>query len=375
MKTILPLTTTAFVAATMISTLHAEPTVSESFDYELGTQVAGQGNAIDGWLGSWQTSGGTDQAFETVVEGQTFGDLVVAGNASQRSVRSGLQAMSREISLEAQTALTADDSTMWFSVLMTPTGGNGFAVNSYGTLIFGDASLSSGSGVSAAPIAAGGNAVGVSFAGTGLPAGDPGRGLFENMRIQGVTYAGGVLTQEGATVVGADTSLVVGSVDWAENGTDDTLNLYLFTDLTTALPDPFVTMLVDLDQSTFNVVSIGDGQTSIFDEIRFGLSLTDVLGDLPSPQGLEIVDLSYDDTTEPGNILLSVTFTSEVGKTYIAYGAYNLDLPLTESFDLNDAIVGEEGTTTFMVDFDQLALSKTSPRFFVAISENAPVPE
>ena len=372
MKTTLSLTSAAFVAATMVSSLRAVPIVSESFDYEIATTVVGQGAAADGWFGAWTGGGGSDQGLETVTEGLVFGDLVSTGGASQRSTRLGTQTMNRQISAAAQTALTADGVTMWFSVLMAPTGpgGDGFAANSFGTLVLGDASLTGASGSSAAPIAAGGNALGVSFASTALPAGDPGRALFENMKIQGVTYSGGVLTQEGVTDVGEGISLVVGSVDWAEVGTEDTLRLYLITDLSAPLPDPFVTMVVDLDQSNFNIVSIGDSQTSIFDELRFGLSLTDVLGDLPSSEELMIVDVSYDNISDPENVLMSVTFTSVVGKTYVAYGANSLNGPITSGIELNNSIDGEEGTTTYVIDFNELNLNKEAPKFFVGIAEN-----
>ena len=77
----------------------------------------------------------------TSTAGQNFGDLQVTGLAAQRPTRIGNGAMSRPISAASQTALTADDSTAWFSVLMTATGGDGFAANSFGTLILGDAPL------------------------------------------------------------------------------------------------------------------------------------------------------------------------------------------------------------------------------------------
>jgi hypothetical protein len=191
--------------------------------------------------------------------------------------------MSRTISGTSLTALTADNSTMWFSVMMNPRTADSeasFALNSYGTIVLGDAALTGGSGSAAAPIASGGNAIGVGFAGTG------GGGVWDDMRIQGVTYSGGALTESSRTTVGDTTLMIVGKVDWAANGSDDTISLYNVTDPSAALPAAFSTMTVDLDQSTFSVVSIGDAQTSIFDEIRMDTELANVI---PEPATLGLV--------------------------------------------------------------------------------------
>ncbi|MDB4265383.1 arylsulfatase [bacterium] len=269
--------------------------VYEAFDYPADLSIAGQGAAADGWAGSWVNSGGSNQPVS--VAGQSFPDLQVTGLAAQRPVRNGNGAITRPISATSQTALTANGSTAWFSVLMTATGGDGFAVNSYGTFIFGDAPLSGGSGTSAAPIQGAGNAFGVSFAGTG------GGGDFSAMRIQAVAYDGGALTQQSPTTVGSGTSLIVGRIDWAANGSNDTLNLYLVTNLEADLGAPFATITSDLDQANFNQISIGDSQTSVFDEIRFGAALDDVLPvstDTPPPpppvsDGPNIIYILVDD--------------------------------------------------------------------------------
>lgn len=382
MKTPPPLpSTTAAIAALVALSLnaaHAVPVVSESFAYVEGSTIPGQGGVVDGWAGPWQTSGGTNQEFETVVSGLTFGDLEVAGGACQRSARFGRQAMSREVSATAQAALTADNSTIWFSVLMQgtaptdPLTGGGFATNSYGTLVFASAPFNEASGAMAPPITAGGSAIGVGFGDTSDNLGD-----YNNLQVQGVTYNAGVLTESIAerVVVGGDsTILVVGSVDWAATGTDDVLNLYLIDDLTAALPMPFVTMVADLDQSTFNVVSIGDAQTSVFDEIRFGLSLSDVLGELPEPFSLEVTEVTYDAASDPGNIIMTVTFSSELGKTYTLYTTSDLTTPVTSRGDLDDSIVGADGTTTVVINFDDSFLDKSVREFFVVVQENPPAP-
>ena len=271
----------------------ARTTVYEGFHYPPGTAISGQGNSTNGWDEAWSTSGGSNHPLTT--KGQTFGILEATGGAAQRSTRIGNGAISRRITTTAQNDLTADQATIWFSILMTPTGpvpgSPGFAVNSYATLIFGDAPLIGGSGNSAAPIQGTGNAVGVSFAGTG------GGGNFGNMRVQAVAYDDGVLIQQNPTAVGSGTNLIVGRVDWMANGTNDTLSLYLPNNPQSLPGDPFATIEIDLDQSNFNQISIGDSQTSIFDEIRFGPTLADVLPvDIPPvSEGPNIIYILVDD--------------------------------------------------------------------------------
>lgn len=271
----------------------AQTIIYEGFDYPPGAEVSGQGGSTDGWDGAWSTSGGANHHVTT--GGQRFGDLEVTGGALQRPTRIGNGAISRRISSSAQTALTTDHTTIWFSALMTATGpvpgSAGFAVNSYGTLIFGDAPLTGGSGNAAAPIQGTGNAIGVGFAGTG------GGNSFGNMRIQAVAYDGGVLIQQNPTSVGNGTNLLLGRVDWKSNGTNDILRLYLLDNPETPPGAPFATIEIDLDQTNLNQISIGDSQTAIFDEIRFGPSLTDVLPVKAPPvsDGPNIIYILVDD--------------------------------------------------------------------------------
>lgn len=250
--------------------------VYEGFDYTVGDPVIGQTGG-DGWAGAWGLGGGTNPSH--VRDGLTLDAQPVSGGAAQRPARAGNGAISRTISNASQTTLTADGTTIWFSVLMrsfasTGSGAtDGYALNSHGTLILGDTELTGGSGTMASPIGANGNAVGVGFAGTPSTP-----GLFENVEMQGVTYEDGVLTEniDERIVAGSNTVMVVGKVEWAANGSNDTVTLYHVVDPAAGLPTAFSTMEVDLNQSTFNVVSIGDSQTSVFDEIRFGTSPTDV---------------------------------------------------------------------------------------------------
>lgn len=262
--------------------------VYEGFDYTDGSAVVGQGTG-DGWDGDWALGGGSNPPL--VTDGLSLGSVSGVGGAAQRPNRAGNGAINRTISSASQGALTGDGSTIYFSVLMRTFAGStgsgttdGFALNSWGTVVLGDATLTGGHGSHAAPIASGGNAVGVGFAGTG------GGGDFANIRVQGVTYTGGTYTENDAQriTVGDATVMIVGRVDWAANGSDDIVTLYNVTDPSAPLPAAFSTMSVDLDQTGFNVVSIGDAQTSVIDEVRFDTTLEGVIPE-PATLGLVVV--------------------------------------------------------------------------------------
>ena len=60
----------------------------------------------------------------------------------------------------------------------------------------------------------------------------------------------------------------------------------------TALGTSFATLSADLDNASFDTISISDGQASAFDEIRFGTSLASVTPGLfavPEPSSMMIL--------------------------------------------------------------------------------------
>ncbi|WP_145286630.1 hypothetical protein [Pirellulimonas nuda] len=266
--------TTGYFAASA----EADLVVYEGFDYTLGANVVGLDGGV-GFDGAWtgDTGAGAGAANTNIGVGLGFGSLQVVGGSVDRQDRNGRGVINRSITAAAQTQLTADNSTIWFSVLMDPTslvgGAGGFPVNTYGTLIFGDAAFADASSNSAPANA--GNAFGVGFLG-GPPA-----SAFDAMSIQGVAYdaADGLTTAiiGDPILVGDTISFIVGKIDFAALGTTDTMTLYQVTDPGLALPEtPFSTLSVDLDQSGFSLISIADPMTSIFDEIRIGMTLADV---------------------------------------------------------------------------------------------------
>ncbi|MDQ8190969.1 hypothetical protein [Roseibacillus persicicus] len=265
--------------ATLLATasVNGELVVYEGFDNNAGDPIWDL-NGGSGWNGAWL---GTDtdangRGIPAVGEGLSFSRLNSSGGSYVRPQRYGVSESSRSVSEESQAALTADGSTIWFSVLMKANPGGstgGYAANSHAAIVFGDASLTTANPATTPPaIATGGNAVGLSFDGDGSATSAIG--------IHGVTYTAGVLTADsvdGRIVVGDSTVLIVGKIEWAEVGSDDVMSLYRVADAAAELPEAFSVMAVDLDQSVFDIVAIAGGQTEIFDEIRMGSSVEDVL--------------------------------------------------------------------------------------------------
>lgn len=276
------------------TTAQAQLIIYEGFEYTAGDPLAGS-NTGTGFDAAWTTTDVTDTAnLHVVGAGLSLGSLEVAGGSMERAIRNGRSTAARTISSAAQTALTADGSTVWFSVLADPTinteATGGQFGNTYGTIVLGNAPLtdaSNGNQLGAGTLNAG-DAVGVGF--FGGPTG------FVDGGLQGITFTGGVIDQDdGATnsVITDDVvSLVVGEIAWGADGTaDDTLTLYNVTDPSAALPAAFATKTFVVDQTTFNILSVSDGQTAAFDEIRFGLTLADVL---PTADDFLLGDVNLD---------------------------------------------------------------------------------
>ncbi|WP_372806515.1 hypothetical protein, partial [Pontiella sp.] len=210
-------------------------TVYEGFAYTSESVIPGQGGTSNGWNGAWTDVGtGSSNPFE-VISGQTFGALEETGGAAQRPDRGGKTAMYREISSESQSALTADGSTVWFSVLMNSAISDVYTVSGAicGTIAFGDASLEANTANNIPTISAGGNAVGVGFNGLSLAG-------YTNCVLQGVCYTNGTAIQNDAEriTVGVDNLLmVVGKIEWAATGSNDTVTLYNVSDPTAELTE------------------------------------------------------------------------------------------------------------------------------------------
>lgn len=293
-KTLLGITSSFALAGAAQSAL----IVSEGFDYTVGDNFTPPTTTLNGgtgFAGAWNSTvptGGTVNTHE-VAGGLTFTGLVTTGGSATRDPRNGRSTINRTISAASQAALTADNSTIYFSLLMDPyangTANTAFENNTRGTFIFGDGAASDAN--ASGPAVFGGNGIAVAFGGSGGAA--PDNATFANSNIVGATYSAGAATVVGTTgAVGDVTSMIVGQIDWAANGTADTITLYNVPDPTLGLPAAaFSTMSVDLDQSTFNTFSIAEGQMSVFDEIRFGDELIDI-GVIPEPSSVALIGLA-----------------------------------------------------------------------------------
>ncbi|MGI9240212.1 MAG: hypothetical protein ACR2RV_05395 [Verrucomicrobiales bacterium] len=86
------------------------------------------------------------------------------------------------------------------------------------------------------------------------------------------------------------------------------------------------------------------------------------------PEG--ITEIIYDDTTEPGNVLVTLTFTSKLGERYSVFTSTDFADPVLDREDIDDSIEGGDGSTTVVVDFNASGLSTTDPRRFFVVREN-----
>lgn len=263
----------------------ADLLIYEGFDYAPGNNIDTVTSTGIGLSGNWTVTNAAGNNPHSVGSGLSFGDLIVSGGSIERDIRDGRSTTSRTVT--ASPLLTADNTSIYFSVLMDPTiNSNGFLQgegqfgNTYATLIFGNEELTdSGNGNNGGngTIANNGDGVGVGFFGPPLFS----TLGFSGVGIQGVTFTNGTSNQSdrqtSSIVTGDALSLIVGRIDWAANGSSDTISLFNITDPTAPLGTAFSSQVLDVDQTTFDTISITDGQTSAFDEIRFGTTLADVL--------------------------------------------------------------------------------------------------
>jgi len=257
----------AFVLPTVAPTADAALIVEEHFDFAPGASgnvngltTTGTGfldTATDSWSSSFTTNA------IVVDTGLSYSTLLEAGESVKRAANQGNAEMSRQLSTDSVDDLTGDNTEIWFSVLLnTAVGSSDGNVN--GTLAIGTGALIGGD--RPPTMAAGNSSIGVGFN--------------TRDRIEAFSFGatpsldtGSLSTSEGTTY------LIVGKINWAVNGSDDVLRLFNITNLSNGEPandTEFAKLEIDLDQSTFNTLAIGDRQQTFFDEIRFGDTYADV---------------------------------------------------------------------------------------------------
>ncbi len=256
-----------FLAAT---SANADLLVEEQFDYDVGLlDGLNGGTGFDGaWI--WSKSHGQDYVIKAA--GLELGALPVGGRSLGRGGNAGRAEAHRLFSSGAITALTGDNTTVWFSVLFQPTNANRGAMFLFSTQPLQHTALRT--------FAVAGDAFGFSTA-------NPNTGpisavAFNNSTnatfIPGSTYTPAVGDPDTHHVV----SLIVGKINWKPNGTPDEFFLFNVTDINSepAEGTAFASITnLDFDQSAFNQVAIADGVWSTFDEIRFGNTFANVTTD------------------------------------------------------------------------------------------------
>ncbi|MEO1836403.1 MAG: hypothetical protein ABGZ49_13015 [Akkermansiaceae bacterium] len=278
---------------------NAELLLLEQFDYEGVNQPLNGFDGGEGFAGPWVVGGWSRNydigrtlfAPNPGVSGTTVNDrgglefegLPTAGSALARYGTAGQREAHRELSAEAKAALTADNTTIWFSVLAgAPTG-----PHKYGTLIFGTDPMLAvpGAGDNANLSSPTGQAFGVGFRSDngGAAGGGPGSpNAVAFIDSASATVELGSYTPplpDGATH--HDTVLIVGKINWNPNGTEDELFLFNITSVSDPEPaegDAIASLTADFDQSAFTMIALQDTGATIYDEIRFGTTFNSVLG-------------------------------------------------------------------------------------------------
>ena len=346
---------------TLISSLaaQAELILLEQFDYEgIDAPLAGSEGGL-GFEGPWTVTGWS-RGFDIGRTAFAIGDssMIVnerggldleyhpsAGTALTRFGTAGQREASRPLTEAAKTALTADDTTIWFSMLSCAPSGNKF-----GTMIFGtDPMLAVQGGATNGNLSAEGQAFGFGFRTDngglmGSGSGSPNAVAFvdsSSATVEVGTYVPPFA--EGASH--HQISLVVGKINWKPDGTPDELFLFNIAEDAQAEPaeeDAIAALTADFTQTEFDVISLQDTGSTIFDEIRFGTTFVDVAPGVAPVLPLSITAFDY--SAETGEV--SLTWNSTPGASYIA--RYSTDLAGWDN-DLEDGIPASDGESTTQV--------------------------
>jgi hypothetical protein len=305
-KTISTLAAGSLLAAASIAP--AALVLEEQFDYATGPLATNNGGtgfsdawAVTGWSRNYDVNSlyapGVPGSTTDAGGGLTFPGLPTAGSALSRFGTAGQRAVHRTPSGASLSALTADGSSVWFSVLTGAPSGNKF-----GTLIFGTDQLMAQQ--SGAPFpngnlnATAGQAFGITMRNDSNAGGTGSPNAIAFINSDAPTVAVGTHTPAfGAGGTHHDTSLIVGKINWNANGTADELFLFNISVVGGAAPaegTAIASLSADFDQSNFDTVSLWDTGATLYDEIRFGNTFGDVTGAaaIPEPSGLALLGLS-----------------------------------------------------------------------------------
>ena len=245
-------TTPATVQITVSTAPRGTAVIYEPFDMTAATTLNDKpgGYGLDG---TWVTGAGLN-----VTAGSfTFGTLPTFGNRIVRASSSGTCNINIGPSL-SEAGLLDHGAQLWFSFLCPNPNNTG----AHPTFVIGNDILASNTSVNNSS-----NAIGIR--------------LDQGTTVQAIAYSGGGAVGTSATqatLAASELALVVGKITWgATPAAVDTIAVY--TPGTNLVLDTPQSATAVLDQSTFNTLSIwGGGTAPNIDEIRFGATYADVIG-------------------------------------------------------------------------------------------------
>jgi hypothetical protein len=304
-KTVSALAVVAMAIVGLATTsANARIIVEEQFIYEPPeANIDGQ-NGGTGFNGPWVSTISHGRIYWIRSPGLSFSTLPVAGNSVSRYGSAGRAQAHRLLSAASQSALTGEGTTIWFSVLFQE------PANQYrhGSFLFGtDAFTTDGTPTLSAA------GYGLGFTIQAAPDGSSqGSGTINALAFNGSTapiVVQGTFTSDPITA----TVLIVGKINWKADGTPDELYLFNVTDLSTEpLEQTAIASITNLDfsQSAFDLIAMWDSNNSITDEIRFGNTFADVMGntavDPTAPTvdaGKDVITWSGEDVTLDPNVV------------------------------------------------------------------------
>jgi len=267
-------TTTASFQINLSAAPSGNAVIYEPFEYSVGG-LSDKGGSETGLAGQWAP---TSTNVQIVANSLTYGSLPVYGNSVGTFVGQNTFGGSRQITPAAlsNSGLLNDGATLWFSVIMGyGTGGNvtnarlafalansGFSGGNGQYFITDDGSqLGSGVGVTLGRFDINGRVVATQFR-------DATRGtsLFEGNIFGNVPSS---------SISGGQHRLVIGKITWGAGS--DLIELYE-PDTNLNLGPVTSSLVVNVDQSTFDTLTFSRGDVVTLDEIRFGANLQDVIG-------------------------------------------------------------------------------------------------
>ena len=359
--------------------LHGELLVLEHFDYAAGPLDGGNGGvgfdgpwAVTGWsrnfdvgITNFASGPGTTINAEGGLE---FEGLETAGSALSRFGTAGQRQAGRAFDSATQAALTADNSTAWFSILLGAPDNN-----RYGTMIFGTDILVAerGSSENGNLSSATGQAFGVGFRTDSGVNGNLNAVAFIDSATATVADSGFLpfIDPDPSVATHHDTVLAVGKINWKPDGTPD--EFFLFNITPGGQPEPaeedaIATIEADFDQSNFTLISMQDTGSTIFDEIRFGTSYADVAPTATPEVPLVVSDFDYASDTDE----ITLSWSSIPGTTYAVHSSF--DLIDWSNTIVDEVVAGDDELTSFTFNLGDVELGGSTSLYFRVEVATAP---